>query len=205
MGRRLGDPQDHLSKSMKKIILFDLDGTIADVQPIERLVLKKILEEKNVIYTGNLNFGFNDKNFVKEYQRCFGILKENSLLPSPKLLLDVRKFKFEASCSLGLVTGGVKIETEWVLKRLGIKDVFRPELLFCREDYTGSKKDGGPYVKIKRLFPDSLVVVLGDSVADLSGSKVVGFDYCLMSRKTTLVENEQKARRFFQKYQMLSE
>jgi len=196
---------------MKKIILFDLDGTLADVQPIEKLVLAKILKNRNVVFSGRSSFdlvrqlvGLDETEFYLEYAKCFEILKIKNSLPIPKMLIDIRKFCFEPGCCLGLVTGSVRKEAKWVLEKLGIKACFSPDLVMCREDYYREKKSGEPYQKMKDIFPNVLIVAVGDTRDDLLGSRVAGLDCCLVSRRAPRVKNENKLEEFFRKYKLLS-
>jgi beta-phosphoglucomutase-like phosphatase (HAD superfamily) len=168
-----------------KTIIFDIDGTITDMWPIERAVLLEMtnkslgdwfekLKSEGISETYKLFCKISKKkiskaSYVNLYNKAFAILLQNKKLPKPKkypivgwILKNKSYYKFV------YITGGQKAETEYVLKSLGIRDCFDLASSLNRSNCRFSKITGIPFNKMKVKFKKCILI--SDSVADCVGA-----------------------------------
>jgi len=141
-----------------KTIIFDIDGTLTNMKPIEKLSL-------------------SDKAF-------YGLLKKEQL-PIPKkyplvnwIIKNKNKYRFIYA------TGGKKIETEYVLKKLNILNYFDLKNSMSKTNCSFSKKTGVPFKKIKSKFDDCILIT--DSKNDCLGAKIAGIPFILVNLNNQL-------------------
>lgn len=92
---------------------------------------------------------------------------------------------------VALVTGGTREETEFVLSKAGVCDLFTDDLILTREDPFGEKKTGEPFLELLRRVGGEAVVI-GDSEADILGAEQAGLT-CILVRKMSRDELQKEA------------
>ncbi|KXK08796.1 MAG: Phosphoglycolate phosphatase [Microgenomates bacterium OLB22] len=158
-------------KSMKTLI-FDIDGTLTDMGPIERTI-----EQVVRLRTGRVS--------KKEYQRLYDQvtrrLQKDGLLPKPvafPLVQWIKKNK--TSYRFVYATGGETSESQYILRELGLLDLFDLENSVSATNCRFSKKTGIPFRRIIKKYPDCIVI--GDSEKDCQGAEKAKAPFILVSR-----------------------
>lgn len=172
-----------------KTIIFDIDGTITNIWPIEKSVLLRMTKGMYENQMGELKrSGISDTykifrkisrkkigkiRYFNLYNRTlFALLKSKKL---PKLekypIVDFivstkNKFNFVYA------TGGQKSETEYVLRSLGIIKYFDLKNSIDKNNCRFSKKTGIPLRKIQANFPECIFIT--DTKNDCLGASKVG-------------------------------
>lgn len=138
-----------------KTIIFDIDGTLTDMQPIEKLAL-------------------SDEAFYKLLRR--------DKLPVPKkyplidwIIKNKNNYKFVYA------TGGKKSETEYALEKLKILKYFDLENSISKTNCRFAKNTGIPFRKIKSKFNDCIVIT--DSESDCRGATIAEIPFRLVVSK----------------------
>lgn len=185
------------TKNMKTIIC-DIDGTITNMWPIEKSVLSRMTNRKfekdiekmklsGVSDTYKIFLKFSNRKISKRkytdfYNQSFSVLLKNGKLPMlekyplAKWIFDNRsKYRFVYA------TGGQKLETQYVLKNLGIIKYFDLENSTDKTTCRFSKKTGIPFRKIKSKFKDCVLV--SDSEADCKGATLAKISFILVKPK----------------------
>ena len=180
-----------------KGILFDMDGTLLNTEPIHAIALRETLvtlsgnndlmsaDELNEKYKGlhdPLVFAqcINEKIFTNEISLIeFLGTKSKCVIQETRSQLDSifsDKLKalindiYKHDIKLGLVTNSESDVTLDVLQRLGIIEMFNP--IICRGDCEFSKPDPQPYQKAMELLEldPSSVVVFEDSTPGIASA-----------------------------------
>lgn len=161
-----------------KTIIFDIDGTITDMWPIEKSVLLAMTVDsfrnkiektylsgvKNTyrIYSKVASRKLSQKEYYKIYNQNFLLLYINNQLPKPIKYPVVDWIKKNATkYHFVYATGGQNQETKYVLDKLKISKFFDLNNSLDKNNCRFSKKTGIPYKKIKQKFPDCLVITDG--------------------------------------------
>lgn len=175
-----------------KTIIFDIDGTLTDMWPIEKSVLLALLGKKfsNVIeniYQSKIKDTYaifckisqsriGRKNYARCYEQAFSELERNGLLPKPIKYPIIRWIvKNKTKYNFVYATGAQAKETIYVLQGLGLKEVFDFNNSLNKNNCRFSKATGLPFKKIKNKFPDCFVVT--DSQSDCRGARRAGIPY----------------------------
>lgn len=175
-----------------KTIIFDIDGTLTNMWPIEKSVLLCMTngKYKNEIEELKRN-GISDtyKIFCKVsgnklsksryftlYNKSFLKLKD---LPKIKSYPIVDWIKKNQNKYLFVyATGGQKIETEYVLSQLGIRNYFDLKNSINKNNCRFSKKTGIPFKKIKKQYKNCILIT--DTQSDCDGAKLSKIPYLLV-------------------------
>lgn len=105
-------------------------------------------------------------------------LEASPIFLSRKMLEGLQGVQF------AVVTGGTRREVAFVLDSANVRDLFDPYLIITRDDPFGEKKTGGPFKELLRRI-DGEAMVIGDSEADLLGSRCAGLACILLDKKLT--------------------
>ncbi|KKP33094.1 MAG: hypothetical protein A2312_03645 [Candidatus Staskawiczbacteria bacterium RIFOXYB2_FULL_32_9] len=177
-----------------KTIIFDIDGTLTDMWPIEEAVLLymtngKYKEKINAlklsgisdtykIYKQVWDKNISKKNYFNFYNKSFNKLIINNKLPAVKkyplvkwIRNNVNKYNFVYA------TGGQRLETLYVLRKLGLLAYFDIKNSIDKSNCRFSKKTGIPFNMIKKKFNDCLLIT--DSRNDCTGAVLVKVPFIL--------------------------
>lgn len=181
-----------------KTIICDIDGTITNIWPIEKSVLLRMIDrkfEKDIekmkllgvsdtykIFLKFCNRKISKQKYADFYNKSFSILLKNGKLPRlEKYPLAKWIFDNRAKYRFVYATGGQRLETQYVLKNLGIIKYFDLENSIDKTTCRFSKKTGIPFGKIKTRF--SCCILITDSQNDCNGAKLAGVPYILINPK----------------------
>lgn len=161
-----------------KTIIFDIDGTITDMWPLERAVLVSLLgkqavraieemhesglKDTYVIFCKVSKKTIGKRAYRALYNRKFALLERQKLLPRPKpypIVGWIRKNSKEYH--FVYATGGQSRETRYVLSCLKIGTAFDVAHSLDAGNYRFSKRTGLPFKKIGAKFPNCLLVTDG--------------------------------------------
>jgi len=183
-------------KNKIKLIIFDVDGVIADVSQSYRVAIKKtaefflgkILDMKEVEEVKNQG-GYNDDHdasealiqkhggdfrkevIIKKFQEYYLGRKLDGLLLKEKCLLSEAALKKLKKYKLAVFTGRNKFEAEFVLKRFKILSYF--DELLTVENVANKKPAPEGLLKITsklKIKPEEAVYV-GDNIDDAKCAK----------------------------------
>jgi HAD superfamily hydrolase (TIGR01509 family) len=153
---------------MLTALLFDLDGTLVNTDPIHFLAWQKMLSQcgidiDEVFYKSRISGGLNPEiiadilpqlspqqadNFAEEKEAMFRQMA--SKLEPIKGLSEVITWSRRHSIKLALVTNAPRANTFFILEVLGLEDTF--DLIVLAEDEAAAKPDPTPYrVALQRL------------------------------------------------------
>ena len=181
-----------------KTIIFDIDGTITNMWPIEKSVLLYMTNrrfEKDIeqikasgifdtyeIFLKFSNRKMGKKKYIDFYNKSFSNLLKNSNLPIPEkyplvnwIFDNKKKYRFIYA------TGGQQIETRYVLRIFGLAKYFDFVNSVDKTTCRFSKKTGIPFKKIKSKFKDCILV--SDSRADCKGADLIKIPFILVEPK----------------------
>ena len=181
------------------VLLFDLDGTVADTDQM-------IVETMNILYdlyrggrrtpveeiyyfsgppiydTLNKEFPDQDMEFMhSEFRRVSVELYPSTVKPYPncrEVLLSLKKKGYK----LGIVTNKIHSSTLLCLKLIALEGIF--DSLVCYDDVSHPKPQGEPIWKAaKELGEDNLnkVLYIGDNKLDLETANNAGVDGALVT------------------------
>lgn len=178
---------------MISTILFDLDGTLIDSEP---LALKAILE---LSQKWGVSIRYEDASFVagKKWEVAFDLFYERYQLPLPKEEAsrqivgryqelvreelgivpggaDAVRALAQGGFRLALVSGSNRDDVLYALEKLGVKDHF--EVILGAEDYPRSKPAPDGYQKALDMMglTGKHALVFEDSNAGIVSAKAVG-------------------------------
>ncbi len=186
-------------------LIFDIDGTLTDMWPIEKAVLAALLPASQlecldylrksgetslyVLYRKITQCQISKISFQRLYSEKFEVLREAGILPEP---IAYRAVVFILQNQLDYrylyATGGLRCEAEYVLEKLCLKELFDLTSSISRDYYQFSKKTGLPYKKIARLKGQYLVVT--DSTVDVVGAKKAKLPYVLLKPNSALTATD---------------
>ncbi len=175
-----------------KTIIFDIDGTITNMWPIEKSVLLSMLGKEfdsaieaeksaGISDTYKIFLKFSKKHVSKKiyneiYDQAFSRCAKDQTLPALKgypvvgwIISNQRNYRFVYA------TGGQKNETYYVLESLGLGTIFDLKNSLDRSNCRYSKSTGIPFKKLKWKYPDCILVT--DSKSDCSGASLANIPY----------------------------
>lgn len=177
---------------MLKALIFDVDGTLSDTDPVHREAFTAFLEPHGIAvshelfrakFSGRTNaaifaelFPGRDTaelaRFADEKEALFRHLAPE--LPPLAGLLDLLDWAQERGLKLAAVTNGPRINLEHAMEALGIRDRF--EVLLAREDVERGKPDPMPYLTaLGRLgIEASEAIVFEDSPSGIRSARSAG-------------------------------
>lgn len=184
-----------------KTIIFDIDGTITNMWPIEKSVLLYLagktlgneieeLKKSGILDTYKIFLKVSGQRITKQkyfklYDKAFSALLKNGQLPLPKKYPIVRWIiANRAKYHFVYATGGRRAETRYVLRQFGLACCVDFEYSIDKTNCRFSKKTGIPFKKIKSLFKDCLLI--SDGSEDCDGAMVAGIPFVLVTPEQTV-------------------
>ncbi|MBD3337487.1 MAG: HAD-IA family hydrolase [Candidatus Lokiarchaeota archaeon] len=181
----------------KKVIVFDLDGTIIDLA-VDWVKLKQLLSKRfSKLYDTSCHFNsisaclsyIVEKNDTKELENFFKIIEEHetkTLNKSQKIdetiyfIKNIENFEVESDVKLAVFSLNTRKAIEESIKLVGIKD--RIDFKIGREDVRRWKPEPEGLIKIMRYFnvSNDQMVYIGDMKKDLIAGKNAGVDTYLI-------------------------
>lgn len=178
-----------------KTIIFDIDGTITDMWPIERSVLlhmtdtrfEKCIDALKIsgvcdtytLYMRVTHKKISKSQFTALYNASCKFLHTKSRLPIPRAYPLVRWM--QTNCdryNFVYATGGQQLETLYVLSQLGLTQYVDSNNSIDKTVCRRSKKSGVPFIKIKAIYSDCLLI--SDSTDDCLGAYRAKIPYILV-------------------------
>ncbi len=181
-----------------KTIIFDIDGTLTNMWPIEKSVLLYMTKgkfEKEIDLMKS--FGVSDtyhifrkcsrqkitkKKYVDFYNFSLQVLLKGNKLPDLESYPLVKWILINRSnYNFVYTTGGQQSETLYTLNNLGLIQFFDLENSISKTTCRFSKRTGIPFKKIKLKFSDCILI--SDSKSDCYGASLVNIPYILVKPK----------------------
>ncbi len=169
-----------------KAVIFDMDGVLADSEPIHRAAEKLILKDLDVEYTDDTT-GIRFEDVLNEISSKNGIRLDVNMIMGRKFNIMIKNCKqlepiYHAiqlvdsvkQLKLAVVTGSTKNWADFVLNKFNLHNKF--DVIITSEDFKKGKPDPEPYlIAGKRLGikPESCIVI-EDSSAGLRSAKAAG-------------------------------
>lgn len=167
---------------MKKLVIFDLDGTVIDSKEVYIEVLDRVLRKKGVEKEEFIPLlGLTTEEILEElgiHQRYFSKLRAeiNKLLLtsefiqkikaviSPELLKEIKHNRKTA-----IITNSDKVFVEHILRELGLYDLF--DHLLCADFHVKSKADRIIFLLGSLKLTAAEAIFIGDIPSDVLAAK----------------------------------
>lgn len=189
-------------------IIFDLDGTLVDLWPIERATLvamflkltdyeKKLLPTKlnllkksrndlfkifNSLFAKYSDKKISRQRFNKLYDEIQRSLIKTKTYPKIKKYIDREPLmRLKNKYTLALVTGSRTQELNYLLKTAKFTDIFIKDLIICSDTMKQPKNTGIPFKAISERNPGPIVVI-GDSGSDKLGAQKAKIPYVIIKK-----------------------
>ncbi len=178
-----------------KTIIFDIDGTLTDMWPIEKAVLLNMLGDSYSNKIDSLRAaGITDtykifnrlskeklrkKKYYFLYNEAFKKLEQNNFIPNLREYPIVNWIRKNGTkYNFIYATGGQQMETDYVLKCLKINSLFDLSRSINKNNYRFSKGSGMPFKKIAKTTND--IILITDSKQDCMGANKANIPYILV-------------------------
>lgn len=188
-----------------KTLIFDIDGTITDMWPLEKAVLLQMLEnkfEKDIeksksgginstytIYSKLARHPLSKKTYTRLYNKIFNSLLRRGALPKVKKYSIVKWIiKNRDRFHFVYATGGQRSETLYALRSLGLFKIFDVENSLDKSICNFNKATGIPFQKIKSRFPDCVLITNG--VSDCKGAIIAGISFIQVRPGQDIAQNK---------------
>lgn len=190
-------------------LIFDIDGTLTNLWPIEKSVLaamlgcspskldnlKEQIGNTDLLHLYQVTYSKKQKlslvDFRRKYQKKFYELLQKSKLPKVNGYKVVDYIKANPKkCKYLYATASPEVEAEYVLKNLGILEIFDRAKSSNQNSTRFSKKSGLPFKKLKQTNPDCLLIT--DSMSDIDGAKKAGIGWLLLKKNERLTSTKIK-------------
>ena len=189
-------------------IIFDLDGTLVDLWPIERATLvamflklpdceKKLRPTKlnllkksrndlfkifNSLFAKYSDKKISKQRFNKLYDETQRSLIKTKTYPKIKKYIDREPLmRLKNKYTLALVTGSRTQELNYVLEATKLTNIFNKHLIICSDTLKQSKSTGIPFKAISKRNPGPIVVI-GDSDSDKLGAQKEKIPYVIIKK-----------------------
>lgn len=180
-------------------LVFDIDGTLTDMWPLERLCLATMLGravpsnlkdelDGNLyrIYSSLYGGKVSKKDFGSNYRLAFQSLLESDQLPKPASFRSVDFIKANQSMfKFVFATGGWRVESEYVLEQLGCFEIFDSRASICKDNCRYKKSTDIPFLRLKKAAGLDMVVIT-DTKADIEGASRAGLASILLKQNQEL-------------------
>ncbi len=178
---------------MFQAVLFDLDGTIANTDPLHFQVFKQMLGEQGIavdeaFYCDRINGRTNQAilkdlfpkfaeadifNFSREKEQRFRDLAKTQLQPMPGLM-PLLTWIEQQGLATAVVTNAPRLNAEFMLEGLGLTERF--EFVVLGEDLPRAKPDPMPYqTALEKLSVEpATAIVFEDSPSGIRSAVAAG-------------------------------
>lgn len=164
-----------------RALIFDIDGTLTDLWPLERQILLELLKlrtsqvidrlhsnQKNpyLIYKKMSKKNDTFANFRRKYKRK---LQSTNQIPNLQVFNTVKFIRKNNDKYVFLyATSSCKLEAELILKKLTTLEFFDLRSSINSDNCAYAKKTGVPFKKIITSYPQSVLIT--DSKDDAKGA-----------------------------------
>jgi HAD superfamily hydrolase (TIGR01509 family) len=182
---------------MLKAILFDMDGVIADTEPLHFLSVKKTMEEYNINLSNDLlkefigmcesgiwklvkkRYDINLPIDVLERKRRIHLLKiiKEEVIPAKGLIPLLKEIK-KANLKTALVSSSGRQVIDEILKKLKLTGYF--DVIVSGNDVTDKKPHSEPYIKAMKtisVLPNECIAI-EDSDKGITSARNAGIFTC---------------------------
>ena len=179
-------------------VIFDLDGVIADTEPLKFAAYAQVfqavhgielpaadvawrgMKEQSVIdyWFGKFQLTGDSQTLIRSKREAYqGLLQKGHITPIPGAIDFVRQIK-DASKVCGLATSSSRQEATTVLERLNLSSAF--DIVTTRDDVQNLKPDPEVYLKTALTLKSlpSACVVFEDSQSGINAAKSAGI-FCV--------------------------
>ena len=190
------------AKNKIKLLIFDIDGVLADVSESYRLSIKKtaeffigrIIDMGEVEYVKNTginndwdaaeiliqkyNGDFRKEAIIKKFQEYYLGRNFDGLIRNEKLLIKAETIKkLSKKYKLAIFTGRPRQEAEFILSKYRLSKYFKS--VVAMDDVKEQKPDPEGLLKIMKKLNVKIdeAVYIGDNLADLRAAKSIGIKF----------------------------
>lgn len=179
-----------MQKPQIKAVLFDMDGTVLDTEPIHKTAWEKAMESFGLERHRDLLYkciGLSDAAMKKLFFEQIGVENFDEIysearkeakaikskgIPVKKGFTELNGYLKESGIKSAIVTSSAHSDAERDLTRAGIRGCF--DLILGYGDYTESKPNPEPYLKAARFLgftPDECLAAEDSENGVLSASR----------------------------------
>jgi len=195
-----------------KTIIFDLDGTLVDLWPVEKTTLvslitstsraksTEVLPALELLKRSDLSLYrmfknlykkwgglvITKKEFIKKYDKTQKYLFKKNAYPPIKIYISKNDLRsLSRKYTLALVTGSRCQELQFVLRKTELSKFFIKNQTITSDSVYSSKNTGIPFKRLAKLNKGTAIVI-GDSLSDKQGAQKARLPFVLVKKATTL-------------------